>query len=59
MGNWLIDTAGIGSIIVIVVGSSVFGAYLYMLRWIQTTPPNPASTEIDQLEATESGGEEG
>lgn len=42
---WFLDTAGIGSIVVFVVGISVFLIYLRMLRWIQTTPPDPHSAE--------------
>ncbi len=41
MAYWFINTPGIGSIIVFAVGISVFIAYLRMLRWIQTTPPDP------------------
>ena len=61
MAYWLMDTAGIGSIIVVVVGLSVFVAYVYMLRWIQTTPRDPISVEIepqdDETATTETGGE--
>ncbi len=46
MGSWFIDTAGIGSIIVLTVGLSVFAAYLYVLRWIQTAPPDPAPASV-------------
>jgi hypothetical protein len=42
MAFWFVDTAGIGSIIVLAVGLSVLAAYLYVLRWIQTAPPDPA-----------------
>jgi hypothetical protein len=55
MGHWLIDTAGIGSIIVFVVGLSTLGAYFYMLRWIQTAPPEPAPEPAES--AIEAGGE--
>jgi hypothetical protein len=50
MGYWFVNTAGIGSIIVFAVGLSVFAAYLSMLRWIQTAPPDPipTSVEVDQ-----------
>lgn len=41
MTYWFFNTPGIGSIIVFVVGISVFIAYVRMLRWIQTTPPDP------------------
>lgn len=39
IGYWLVNTAGIGSIIVLAVGFSVFFTYVAMLRWIQTAPP--------------------
>jgi len=55
MGHWLIDTAGIGSIIVFVVGFSTLGAYVYMLRWIQTAAPEPAPESAES--AIEAGGE--
>ena len=55
MGLWIIDTAGIGSIIVFVVGLSTLGAYFTMLRWIQTAPPELAP-EPDES-AIEAGGE--
>ncbi len=45
MGYWLVDTAGVGSIIVFVVGLSALAAYAYMLRWIQTAPRDPAPAE--------------
>ena len=61
MAYWLMDTAGIGSIIVVVVGLSVFVAYIYMLRWIQTAPRDPVSVEVepqdDETATTEAGGE--
>jgi hypothetical protein len=56
------DTAGIGSIIVLAVGFFVLVAYVYMLRWIQTAPrdPVPAETDPQDEEATaaKAGGEE-
>jgi hypothetical protein len=55
MGLWIIDTAGIGSIIVFVVGLSTLGAYFYMLRWIQTAPPDPAP-EPGESAIIEAGG---
>lgn len=55
MGHWLIDTAGIGSIIVFMVGFSTLGAYIYMVRWIQTTPPEPAPEPNEST--MEAGGE--
>ncbi len=38
MGHWIIDTAGIGSLIAVGVALGVFGAYVRMLRWIQSAP---------------------
>ncbi len=38
MGHWIIDTAGIGSLIAVAVAVGVFGAYVRMLRWIQSAP---------------------
>lgn len=54
MGYWFVNTAGIGSIIVLVVGLSVFSAYIVMLRWIQTAPPEPAP--VSTGESVEAGG---
>jgi hypothetical protein len=45
MAYWLINTAGIGSIIVLAVGLAAFVAYAYVLRWIQTAPRDPAPSE--------------
>jgi hypothetical protein len=54
------NTAGIGSIVVVVVGLSVFVAYVYMLRWIQTAPRDPVAVETapqdEETAATEAGG---
>lgn len=47
MVHWFFDTAGIGSLIVIVVAISVFIAYFRMLRWIQTAPPPPAEKSAE------------
>ncbi len=61
MGHWLMDTAGVGSIIVLGIGFSILGAYIYMLRWIQTTPPDKpflANAEGEGAPAAEAGGEE-
>ncbi len=38
MAHWLIDTAGIGSLIVVAVALGVLAAYVRMLRWIQAAP---------------------
>jgi hypothetical protein len=59
MGYWLMDTAGVGSIIVLVVGFSLLVAYVYMLRWIKAAPPDsplPAA-ENPEGEEAEAGGE--
>ena len=60
MGQWFLNTAGIGSIIVFTVGLSVFCAYVYLLRWIQTAPPDPAAEtgqSGEEAVAIETGGE--
>ena len=46
MGHWLMDTSGIGSIVVLGVGFCVLGAYIFMLRWIQGAPPDPVSVQV-------------
>ena len=54
MVHWFFDTPTIGSVIVFVVAISVFVAYFRMLRWIQTTPPDPkpenepSSTDVEK-----------
>jgi hypothetical protein len=62
MGYWFVDTAGIGSIIVLSVGFSVLVAYVTMLRWIQTAPRDPVSLEVEghagESVVTEAGGGE-
>lgn len=61
MGHWLMDTAGIGSIIVLVIGFSVLAAYIYTLRWIQAAPPDKGalvSPQGEETAAAEAGGEE-
>lgn len=62
MGHWLMDTAGIGSIVVLGVGFCVLVAYIYMVRWIQGAPPDPVPVEIgsqdEESTAAEAGGEE-
>jgi hypothetical protein len=57
MGYWLVNTAGVGAIIVLTIGLSVFTAYVYMLRWIQTAPrdPVPAETAAQDEEITVAG----
>lgn len=59
IGYWLVDTAGVGSIIVLAVGFSVFFAYVAMLRWIQTAPParpvTVAAVETAENEETAGG----
>jgi hypothetical protein len=52
MVHWFFDTAGIGSLIVILVAVSVLVAYIRMLRWIQTAPP-PAGEKLAEAEASE------
>ena len=61
MGHWLVDTAGIGSIVVLGVGLAVLAAYVYMLRWIQRAPSDPVPTEAESQDkasaAAKAGGE--
>jgi hypothetical protein len=61
MGYWLMDTAGIGSIIVLAVGFSILAAYITMLRWIQAAPRDPVLVETEaedeEAVAAEAGGE--
>ncbi len=47
MTLWFFDTAGIGSIIVFVIGFLVLLAYARMLRWIRNAPPDEAVTHED------------
>ena len=56
MGHWLVDTAGIGSIIVLSVGVLVLAADVYMLRWIQRSPREVGSQ--DEGIVAEARGEE-
>ena len=56
MGHWLVDTAGIGSIIVLSVGFLVLAAYVYMLRWVQRSPREVGSQ--DEGIVAEAPGEE-
>jgi len=42
MGHWILDTAGVGGIIVILVAIPVLLAYIGMVRWIAHAPrPSP------------------
>lgn len=45
MGHWLIDTAGVGAMIAILVGASVAATYLAVLRWIKIAPPDHAQND--------------
>ena len=67
MAFWFLDTAGIGSLVVLTVGLSVFAAYVYVLRWIHTAPPDPAPASVEagqpdeealEMAASAAGGEE-
>jgi hypothetical protein len=57
MGYWFVNTAGVGAIVVLTVGLSVFIAYVYMLRWIRTAPrdPLPAEAVVKDEEITADG----
>jgi hypothetical protein len=58
MGYWFVNTAGVGAIVVLTVGLSVFIAYVYMLRWIHTAPrdPLPAEAAVEDEERLAGGG---
>ncbi len=62
MGYWLVNTAGVGAIIVWTIGLFVFTAYVYMLRWIQTAPRDPVPAETapqdEEITAAGAGGKE-
>jgi len=67
MAFWFLDTAGIGSLVVLTVGLSVFAAYVYVLRWIQTAPPDPTPASVEagqpdeetlEMATSATGGEE-
>jgi hypothetical protein len=38
MGFWIVDTAGIGSLIVFLAAGPVLVAYILMARWIAAAP---------------------
>lgn len=38
MAHWILDTAGVGSLIVFLVAGSVLIAYILMTRWIVQAP---------------------
>jgi|GEM_PF-1354324 hypothetical protein len=42
MAHWIIDTAGVGSLIVLLVAGSVLIAYVLMARWIVQAPRDDA-----------------
>ncbi len=42
MGHWLIDTAGVGSVIALVVALVVLAAYARVLQWIRSAPRDDA-----------------
>ena len=56
IGYWLADTAGVGSIFVLVVGVTVFISYVAMLRWVQTAPPVQPVTAAKPAEGEEAAG---
>jgi hypothetical protein len=58
MGYWFVNTAGVGAIVVLSVGLSVFIAYIYMLRWIHTAPRDPLPARDEEIMAREAGGKE-
>jgi hypothetical protein len=38
MGHWIVDTAGIGALIVLFTAGPVLLAYIGMIRWIARAP---------------------
>jgi hypothetical protein len=57
MGYWFVNTAGVGALVVLIVGLSVFVAYIYMLRWIHTAPRDPLPAEaVAEDEESPAGG---
>ena len=53
MGFWIVDTAGIGSLIVFMAAGPVLVAYILMTRWIAAAPRTPRADGHDS-----SGGDE-
>lgn len=39
MAHWILDTAGVGGIIVGLIAVAVLIAYVRMVRWIAAAPP--------------------
>lgn len=47
MAHWIIDTAGVGGIIVGLIAISVLIAYFRMVRWIAAAPRSPQADGQD------------
>ncbi|MGE5251895.1 MAG: hypothetical protein ACM3QS_16950 [Bacteroidota bacterium] len=45
MAHWFFDTAGIGSLVVFIVGISILVAYIRMLNWIHRAPREGAGRD--------------
>ncbi len=57
MAHWIIDTAGVGSLIVFVVAGSALIAYVLMIRWIARAPQDDAGrAEFVRPHADRDGG---
>ena len=48
MGHWLVDTAGIGALIVLVTAGPVLLAYIGMVRWIARAPRKDEHELVDR-----------
>jgi hypothetical protein len=53
MAHWIIDTAGVGGIIVGLVAVPVLIAYFRMVRWIAAAPRPPQADGIDTAGGSE------
>lgn len=48
IAHWLIDTPGIGAMIVIAIGLGVLAIYGLAIRWIQSAPPDSVVVTINE-----------
>ncbi len=51
MAHWILDTAGIGGIIVALVAIPVLIAYIRMVRWIAAAPRDAAHSGATRTDA--------
>lgn len=47
VAHWLIDTPGIGAMIVIAIGLGVLTTYGLTVRWIQSAPPDSVRVSVN------------